>query len=872
MDSYKTIAEDAGRFFIDMHAAAKAFPGLPALPVSLRILIENLLRAEDGISVRAEDIAAVARRNPGDSNEIEIAFRPTRVVMQDYAGMPTLIDLAGLRDKAARQGIDPGRINPRIPSDLVVDHSAMVYSARQPEAFADNLCREFANNAERFAFLKWAQSAFSGLRVVPPGQGIIHQINIEYLAEVVSERAVGEATWLFPDTVIGTDSHTTMVNGLGVLGWGVGGIEAEAVMLGEPVSMLVPPVIGVRLSGEVPTGILATDIALTLTEALRKRGVVGNILEFFGPGVPALPVADRVTISNMTPEFGATAAFFPCDDRTLDYLYLTGLEPAHVERVSRYLKRNGMWFDAAFRPTVADVLEFDLSSVCRSISGPRRPQERHDLAHIPAVMRRAFGEGQWQVDDLKDGDIVIAAITSCTNTSNPAAMIAAGLLARNARNRGLEVSPRIKTSLAPGSRVVIDYLTRAGLTKPLSELGFDLVAFGCTTCVGNTGELATEISSAIDEGNLTVAAVLSGNRNFEGRIHGQVKANFLASPPLVVAYALAGSVLRDLTREPLGHDPAGEPVFLADIWPDDDEIQRVVAETVSDEQFMARYATVLSGGEQWDALEGAKGAVFNWSEDSTYLMCPPFFDLEPFFVLGRPMLKDARPLLILGDSVTTDHISPVGAIASGTPAAEFLGQCGVAQCDFNAYGARRGNHEVMVRGTFANVRLCNTMVDKAGGYTRIMPDGTPATVYDASRAYIERGTDTIVIAGKMYGAGSARDWAAKGTRLLGIKAVVAESFERIHRSNLVRLGVLPLAFDPEVTCEGLGIEAGDTFTLQHDVADLKPLQPLVLRRRRADGRADEIPVIARVDTLDELRYLRDGGIQPSVAKRFLAAE
>ena len=872
MDSYKTIAAFAGRHVIDMHAAAKAFPGLPTLPVSSRILIENLLRNEDGISVTAEDIAAMARRKSEDTGEIEIAFRPTRVIMQDYAGMPALIDLAGLRDKAARQGIDPGRVNPCIPADLVVDHSAMVYVTRQAGAFADNLRREFADNGERFSFLKWAQSAFSGLRVVPPGQGIIHQIHIEHLAEVVSERVVGTATWLFPDTVIGTDSHTTMVNGLGVLGWGVGGIEAEAVMLGEPVSMLVPPVIGVRLSGEVPAGILATDIALTLTEALRKRGVVGAILEFFGPGVAALPVADRVTISNMTPEFGATATFFPSDDRTLDYLRMTGREAAHVERVSGYLRRNGLWFDPAFSPAVADVMEFDLSSVRRSISGPRKPEERHDLAEIPAIARAAIGEIRRQENGLSDGDIVIAAITSCTNTSNPAAMIAAGLLARNARRRGLSVPPRIKTSLAPGSRVVVDYLARAGLMEPLSELGFDLVAFGCTTCVGNTGELAPEVSTAISKGNLTVAAVLSGNRNFEGRIHGQVKTNFLASPPLVVAYALAGSVLRDLTREPLGHDSGGKPVFLADIWPDAEEIQRTVAASVSGDQFAARYAAVLSGGEEWDALDGGEGATFGWSEGSTYLLCPPFFDLAPFFSPGQAMLRDARPLLVLGDSVTTDHISPVGAIATDTPAAEYLGQCGVAPRDFNAYGARRGNHEIMTRGTFANVRLRNAMDDRVGGYTRIMPEGTPVTVYDASRAYIERGTDTIVIAGKMYGAGSARDWAAKGTRLLGIKAVVAESFERIHRSNLVRLGVLPLAFAPGVSREKLGIAAGDTFTLPHDVADLKPLQRFALRRRCEDGREDEIPVIARVDTLDELRYLRDGGILPSVAQRLLATE
>ncbi|MGX1307267.1 aconitate hydratase [Amorphus suaedae] len=877
MDSYKTRARFEDAEIVDLVAAEQAFPGMAKLPVSIRILIENLLRSEDGVSVTADDIAAVAARAADWSREIEIAFRPSRVVMQDYAGMPALIDLAALRDKALAAGVDPDLVNPQVPADLVVDHSLMVYVARQKNALAENLKREFSENEERFAFLKWAQQGFDGLRVVPPGQGIIHQINIEYLADVVSRRAVGGAEWLFPDTVIGTDSHTTMVNGLGVLGWGVGGIEAEAVMLGEPVSMLVPPVIGVRLTGAAPAGVLATDIVLTLTETLRKRGVVGTILEFFGPGMASLPVTDRVTIANMSPEFGSTCAFFPSDARTIEYFDLTGRDRAKIERVERYLRRTGLWFDPDAVPDVADVIEFDLSTVRRTVSGPKRPEERRDLSEVPAAAsammtpRDPAPKGA-DAGALKDGDIVIAAITSCTNTSNPAAMIAAGLLARKARARGLTVSPRIKTSLAPGSRVVVDYLGRLGVLDDLEALGFGVVGFGCTTCVGNSGDLDDAVTAAIDADDLCVSAVLSGNRNFEGRIHAKVKENFLASPPLVVAYALAGTVLTDVSAEPLGHDPDGAPVHLADLWPSPEEIEQALSTAMDRSQFLSRYEHVLSGDSAWEQLATATGPLFRWTDESTYFRKPPFFEVAPYFAVGAPMITAARPLLILGDSVTTDHISPVGSIAADSPAGRYLGEAGLRPAEFNAYGARRGNHDVMVRGTFANVRLKNEMVDRIGGYTRIMPEGTEATIFDASEAYAARGEDCVVIAGKMYGAGSARDWAAKGTRLLGVKAVIATSFERIHRSNLVRMGVLPLEFADKAFLPAETFAATDTVSLEAPVDTLKPLQRLQLTRTRSDGATDSFEVIARVDTLDELRYLKAGGILPSVAERLLAPE
>ncbi|WP_319530292.1 aconitate hydratase AcnA [uncultured Cohaesibacter sp.] len=848
---------------VDMRRAEAALPGLDRKPLAIRLIVENLLRNEDGISVTADDIRRVAASTSSDVNEI--AFRPTRVVMQDYAGTPALIDLAALRDKAVAVGLSPESINPQVPSDLVIDHSLMVHAARTPEAFKQNLTRELADNEERFAFLKWAEAAFSGLHVVPPGQGIIHQINIEHLAEVVSDRTIGGQRWMMPDTVIGTDSHTTMVNGLGVLGWGVGGIEAEAVMLGEPVSMLIPPVIGVRLTGDLPAGILATDLALHLTEIFRKRGVVGAILEFGGPGVKTLPVADRTTVANMSPEFGSMASLFPSDQLTMDYLSLTGRSPDRVADIAAYLKTNGFWADDDRATDYADVIDIDLSSIGRVIAGPKRPEERRDLSSLPATVPQPTQAGRTMID----GDIVIAAITSCTITSNPKSMIAAGLIARNARKLGLKIPDRIKTSLAPGSRVVRDYLEQAGLLEDLSGLGFEIVGFGCTTCVGNSGDLLDHIAEEIDEANLNVAAVLSGNRNFEGRIHGKVRLNYLMAPPMVVAYALAGTVCKDLTVEPIGMNEAGEPVMLADIWPDAREIDKLVANEVSSAQFLARYDKVFEGGEGWQALKAPTGSTFPWSPDSAYFQRPPFFDLPPLFTKGRALLENARPLLILGDHITTDHISPVGAIANDSPAADYLRDHGIVPRDFNAYGARRGDHNIMVRGTFANTRLTNTMVERAGGWTRIMPEGREASVFDASEAYASRKEPIVVVAGKNYGAGSARDWAAKGTRLLGCAAVIAKSFERIHRSNLVRLGVLPLQFVDEAEADNLAIAPEDRLSLDSDLTTLEPLRQIELK---VTGPAGErtAKVIARVDTLDELRYLIAGGILPSVAEKLLS--
>ena len=848
-----------------MKRAEATLPGLDQKPLAIRLIVENLLRNEDGASVKAEDIRRVAASSSGDVNEI--AFRPSRVLMQDYAGTPALIDLAALRDKAVAVGLAPESINPQVPSDLVIDHSVMVHNARTPDAFERNLQREFADNEERFAFLKWAEGAFSGLHVVPPGQGIIHQINIEYLAEVVSERTIGANKWLMPDTVIGTDSHTTMVNGLGVLGWGVGGIEAEAVMLGEPISMLIPPVIGVRLTGGLSAGILATDLALHLTEIFRQHGVVGAILEFFGPGVKALSVADRTTIANMSPEFGSMAALFSPDLKTMDYLQLTGRAPDSVTNIASYLKSNGFWADEE-RPTdYADVIEIDLSKVKHVIAGPKRPEERRDLSSLPATVPEPTQAGP----TMKDGDIVIAAITSCTITSNPKAMIAAGLIARNARKQGLKVPDRIKTSLAPGSRVVRDYLEEAGLLDELAGLGFEIVGFGCTTCVGNSGDLQETTAKEIDAENLNVAAVLSGNRNFEGRIHGKVRLNYLMAPPMVIAYALAGTVCKDLTVEPISMNEDGEPVILSDIWPDASEIEQLVAKKVTSSQFQGRYEKVFEGGAGWQALAAPNGNVFPWSSGSTYFQRPPFFDLPPLFTDGQAMLKQARPLLILGDHITTDHISPVGAIANDSPAADYLRHHNVAARDFNAYGARRGDHNIMVRGTFANTLLNNTMVNRAGGWTRIMPDGQEASVFEASETYSKRKEPVVVVAGRNYGAGSARDWAAKGTRLLGCAAVIAKSFERIHRSNLVRLGVLPLQFVDEDTADALGISPEDSISLDSDFQTLEPLQELDLK---ITGPAGEriATVIARVDTLDELRYLKAGGILPSVAEKLLSQQ
>ncbi|WP_205749093.1 aconitate hydratase AcnA [Frigidibacter oleivorans] len=864
-DKLDLFTEADGARFVDLRKAMARFPRLAEMPFSLRVLFENLVRHEtgDGIATgHAERLAG------GEARGTEIGFHPGRVILQDSAGLPALIDMAMLLDKARGHGIDPGSLNPQVPADLIIDHSILAHHSRGPDAILRNQALEFAANRERFAFMKWAQKRMDNLTVIPPGRGIIHQINIEHLADVVSTRATGGRTWRFPDTVIGTDSHTTMVNGIGVLGWGVGGIEAEAVMLGEAVSMLVPPVIGVELTGSLPTGVLATDLALKLTEALRNFGVVGAIIEFFGPGVTALSVADRTTIANMSPEFGSTAAMFPPDRATVDYLALTGRPAGKVAAAEDYLRRTGLWFDPDARPRFDDVMDFDLSRVSRTVSGPSRPEQGRDIAAVGAVMDETIGSAVKTRDGVSDGDIVIAAITSCTNTSNPEAMIAAGLLARNARRRGLTVNPRIKTSLAPGSRAVMHYLSAAGLDADLAALGFELAAFGCTTCVGNSGDIDAEVSQAIVDDDLCVAAVLSGNRNFEARIHPQVKANFLASPPLVVAYAIAGTMRTDL--EVLGRDEKGRPVGLADIWPAAEEIDALLRRVVVEERFRASYADVTRGDENWEALDIGGGDTFGWTEESTYIQRPPFFDLPAAFAGAGPILSAARPLLILGDAVTTDHISPVGTIAPDSEAAAYLRERGVERQDFNTYGGRRGNHNVMARGTFAHLRLRNEMVDGIGPRTRILPEGRETTIFEASRAYAARGEQVVVIAGERYGAGSARDWAAKGTQLLGIRVVIAESFERIHRSNLVRMGVLPLEFLDGEGRRSLGLGPEDRFSVDTSCDDLSPGQRLQVSVIGPDGSVRKIfTARSRVDTGEELRYLREGGILPSVAGRLI---
>ncbi|KFB09343.1 aconitate hydratase AcnA [Nitratireductor basaltis] len=863
LNSFDLISDMTGARFIDLPKAVQLFPQLGEMPLSIRILFENLARHENGESITSDQLERLAR---GKARGLEIDFHPARVIMQDSAGMPALIDMAMLREKAGEQGIDPAALNPQVPADLIIDHSIMAHHSRGQDAILRNQAREFAENRERFAFMKWAQKKMDNLTVIPPGRGIIHQINIEYLADVVSGRQMHGKRWLFPDTVIGTDSHTTMVNGIGVLGWGVGGIEAEAVMLGEAISMLVPPVIGVHLRGELPPGVLATDLALTLTEALRKFDVVGAIVEFFGPGVTSLSVADRATIANMSPEFGSTSALFPVDQLTIEYLRLTGRSGERVAAVEEYCRRTGLWFDASARPRFDDVMEFDLSSVRRTVSGPSRPEQGRDIGAIPAVMDETAGREVKSRNGVSDGDIVIAAITSCTNTSNPEAMIAAGLLARNARLRGLTVNPRIKCSLAPGSRAVMHYLRAAGLDADLSALGFNLTAFGCTTCVGNSGEIDAEVASAVAEGDLCVSAILSGNRNFEARIHPLVKANFLASPPLVVAYALSGTMRTDLSV--IGTDPEGKTVSLAELWPSAEEVDRLLRKVVVRDGFTSSYRDLTRGDENWEGLEVTGGDTFGWLNDSTYIQRPPFFDLPANFAGTGKILDAARPLLVLGDSVTTDHISPVGTIARDSEAAAYLLERGVEQKEFNNYGGRRGNHNIMARGTFANLRIKNEMIDGVGPRTLVMPEGLETTIFNAAANYAERGEQMVVVAGRRYGAGSARDWAAKGTRLLGVRVVLAESFERIHRSNLVRMGVLPLQFVEGEGRIALGLAAEDRFSIEAGCDTLEPggkvsvsvIGPDNVMRLRFSA-------ICRADTREELRYLREGGILPSVAKR-----
>ncbi len=862
---------------------------LSRLPRSIRVLLENLLRHEDGVTVTRDDIAALAAWSASGKNEREIAFRPARVVLQDLTGVPAVVDLAVMRDAMAELGGDPSKINPLRPADLVVDHSVQVDFFGSPDAAARNSELEFQRNAERFEFLRWGQGSFKRLRVVPPSTGIVHQVNIEYLAPVVFSEEIGGESHAYFDTVVGTDSHTTMVSGVGVVGWGVGGIEAEASLLGQPQSMLIPDVVGFRLFGELPAGVTATDLVLTVTQMLRKHGVVEKFVEFFGPGLRALSVADRATIANMAPEYGATIGYFPIDEKTLDYLRLTGRSDEQIALVEAYARAQGVFADAgAPDPEFSAVLELDLATVAPCLAGPARPQDRVLLGTVKGEFAKALpglAGGKTPPDaaalakkvpvtvggvtgELGHGSVVIAAITSCTNTSNPSVLVAAGLLAKKAVERGLRVRPWVKTSLAPGSRVVTDYLADSGLLTPLERLGFAVVGYGCTTCIGNSGPLPQEVGDAISAGSLVAVSVLSGNRNFEGRINSLVRANYLASPPLVVAYALAGRIDLDLTREPIGTDSQGRPVMLAELWPGPEEIQRTVAGSVKRDMFQRRYADVFQGDAHWKSLSAPAGARYAWVKESTYIRKPPYFDGVKREPEHPSDVRAARVLALLGDSVTTDHISPAGSISPKSPAAKWLLDQGVAQADWNSYGARRGNHEVMVRGTFANTRLKNLLAPGTeGGVTTYLPDGDVTSIYEASERYARAGVPLIVLAGAEYGTGSSRDWAAKGTMLLGVRAVIAKSFERIHRSNLVGMGVLPLEFADGANAQSLGLTGRELFDLE-GLANLRPRQPLTVRAR--EGRDEKtLRVTVRIDTPRELDYYRHGGILPYVLRQLL---
>ncbi|MBT2341540.1 MULTISPECIES: aconitate hydratase AcnA [Pseudomonas] len=906
LKTLKTLQVDARTYhYFSLPDAARSLGDLDKLPMSLKVLLENLLRWEDEKTVTGADLKALAGWLKERRSDREIQYRPARVLMQDFTGVPAVVDLAAMRAAVEKAGGDPQRINPLSPVDLVIDHSVMVDKFASSTAFEQNVDIEMQRNGERYAFLRWGQSAFDNFSVVPPGTGICHQVNLEYLGRTVWTREEDGRTYAFPDTLVGTDSHTTMINGLGVLGWGVGGIEAEAAMLGQPVSMLIPEVVGFKLTGKLREGITATDLVLTVTQMLRKKGVVGKFVEFYGDGLATLPLADRATIANMAPEYGATCGFFPVDEVTLDYLRLSGRPAETVKLVEAYCKAQGLWRLPGQEPVFTDTLELDMGSVEASLAGPKRPQDRVSLPNVGQAFSDFLGlqikptskeegrleseggggvavgnadqvgeteyEFEGQTHRLKNGAVVIAAITSCTNTSNPSVMMAAGLLAKKAVEKGLTRKPWVKSSLAPGSKVVTDYYNAAGLTKYLDQLGFALVGYGCTTCIGNSGPLPEPIEKAIQKADLTVASVLSGNRNFEGRVHPLVKTNWLASPPLVVAYALAGTVRIDISSEPLGNDRDGNPVYLRDIWPSSTEVAEAVAQ-VNTSMFHKEYAAVFAGDEQWQAIEVPQAATYVWQADSTYIQHPPFFD-----GIGGPPpairnVEGARVLALLGDSVTTDHISPAGNIKTDSPAGRYLREQGVEPRDFNSYGSRRGNHQVMMRGTFANIRIRNEMLDgEEGGNTIYIPSGERMPIYDAAMLYQAMGTPLVVIAGQEYGTGSSRDWAAKGTNLLGVKAVIAESFERIHRSNLVGMGVLPLQFKLDQNRKSLNLTGRETLDILglNDV-QLTPRMNLPLVITREDGRQERIEVLCRIDTLNEVEYFKAGGILHYVLRQLIA--
>ncbi|MGQ7273427.1 aconitate hydratase AcnA [Marinobacter sp. V034] len=909
-DSFKTLKtlDVQGKTFhyYSLPDAEKALGDLSRLPFSLKVLTENLLRNEDGVTVTEDHLQAMQQWLKDRKSDTEIQYRPARVLMQDFTGVPGVVDLAAMRDAMAAAGEDPARIKPLSAVDLVIDHSVMVDHFGDASSFKDNVAIEMERNQERYEFLRWGQQAFDNFRVVPPGTGICHQVNLEYLGKTVWTKEEDGKTFAFPDTLVGTDSHTTMINGLGILGWGVGGIEAEAAMLGQPVSMLIPEVVGFKITGKLREGITATDLVLTVTQMLREHGVVGKFVEFYGDGLKDMPVADRATIANMSPEYGATCGFFPVDDQTLNYMRLTGRDDDQIALVEAYSKAQGLWREPGHEPQYTDTLALDMGDVVASLAGPKRPQDRVALKDMKSAFELIMntsdkGASEKEHDKLESeggqsavgveesyehaasqqtefegksfrldpGAVVIAAITSCTNTSNPSVMMAAGLLARKALAKGLDTKPWVKTSLAPGSKVVTEYFKAGGFQEDLDKLGFNLVGYGCTTCIGNSGPLPEPIEKAIEKGDLTVASVLSGNRNFEGRVHPLVRTNWLASPPLVVAYALAGNVRVDLTKDPLGKDQDGNPVYLKDIWPSQDEIAEAV-EKVKTEMFRTEYAAVFDGDATWQAIKVPESKVYEWSDKSTYIQHPPFFE-----GMGRepdPIedVKNASILALLGDSVTTDHISPAGSIKADSPAGHYLQDHGVEPKDFNSYGSRRGNHEVMMRGTFANVRIKNEMLDGVeGGYTRHIPSGEEMAIYDAAMKYIEDDTPLVVIAGKEYGTGSSRDWAAKGTRLLGVKAVVAESYERIHRSNLIGMGVMPLQFPKGTDRKSLKLTGEETISLSGMAGETKPGQTIEMTVTYPDGNEEKVDLVSRIDTVNEAGYFLNGGILHYVLREMI---